>query len=388
MESKRNDMKNQKVTMALFFIKENNETQLFKKWNIYIGKRYLIGRKDSDINIDNPLVSRRHLEITFYTFDQIKVKDLGSRNGTFINNGKATPNQEIKFTSQDKLSLGDINNKIVFMENQEVKPSVFNNPNNENIEKNSESTKIIENNNNKRRIQYNKYNNYNNNRYNRYNNRYRYRIRQRFVKRNRDVNYKPRARSFRKSPISKPKQRDIYSDNYLNSSNDINKTPLTNHVKSYSNKNLNKSYDKYLKNEIREMRNELIGKKVERNKSKNDDNNKRKNLVKLIKNKKIGLEKLKKKLRSIDNDSGEEEDEEEDDGEENDINIIDLDEKIGNKNEKIILKSKKFNNLEFVVDADEKNITKLKKVKKIKYLVNGYLVLNVQKKKFIYDDDE
>ena len=387
MESKRNDTKNQKITMALFFIKENNETQLFKKWNIYIGKKYLIGRKDADINIDNPLISRRHLEITFYTFNQIKVKDLGSRNGTFINNGKATPNQEIKFTSQDKLSLGDINNKVVFMENQEVKQSIFNNPNNENIEKNSESTKIIENNNNvnnKRRTQYNNYNN--NNRYNRYNNRYRYRIRQRFVRRNRDANYKPRAQSFRRSPISKPKQRDIYSDNYLDSSNELNKTPLTNHIRSYSNKNLDKSYDKYLKKEIREKRNELIGKKLERNKSKNEDDDKRNNLVKLIKSKKIGLEKLKKKLRSIDN-SGEE-DEEEDYGEDNDINIIDLDEKIGNKDEKIILKSKKFNNLEFVVNANEKNIKNLKKVKQIKYLVNGYLVLNVQKKQLIYDDDE
>ena len=386
MESKRNDTKNQKITMALFFIKENNETQLFKKWNIYIGKKYLIGRKDADINIDNPLISRRHLEITFYTYNQIKVKDLGSRNGTFINNGKATPNQEIKFTSQDKLSLGDINNKIVFIENQEVKQSVFNNPTNENIEKNSESTKIIENNNNinnKRRIQYNNYNN--NNRYNRYNNRYRYRIRQRFVRRNRVVNYKPRAQSFRRSPASKPKQRDIYSDNYLDSSNELNKTPLTNHIRSYSNKRLNKSYDQYLKKEIREKRNELIGKKVERNKSKNDDEDKRNNLVKLIKSKKIGLEKLKKKLRSIDNDSGEED--EEDYGEDNEINIIDLDEKIGNKNEKIILKSKKFNNLEFVVNANEKNIKNLKKVKQIKYLVNGYLVLNVQKKQLIYDDE-
>ena len=386
MESKRNDTKNQKITMALFFIKENNETQLFKKWNIYIGKKYLIGRKDADINIDNPLISRRHLEITFYTFNQIKVKDLGSRNGTFINNGKATPNQEIKFTSQDKLSLGDINNKVVFMENQEVKQSIFNNPNNENIEKNSESTKIIENNNNinnKRRIQYNNYNN--NNRYNRYNNRYRNRIRQRFVRRNRDANYKPRAQSFRRSPASKAKQRDIYSDNYLDSSNELNKTPLTNHIRSYSNKKLNKSYDQYLKKEIREKRNELIGKKVERNKSKNDDEDKRNNLVKLIKSKKIGLEKLKKKLRSIDNDSGEED--EEDYGEDNEINIIDLDEKIGNKNEKIILKSKKFNNLEFVVNANEKNIKNLKKVKQIKYLVNGYLVLNVQKKQLIYDDE-
>jgi pSer/pThr/pTyr-binding forkhead associated (FHA) protein len=295
MDSNRNNLKNQKITMALFFIKDNNETQLFNKWTIFIGKRYLVGRKDSDINIDNPLISRRHLEITFYTFNQIKVKDLGSRNGTYINNGKATPNQEIKFTSKDKLSIGDINNKIVFLENQEIKNSVFNNPINENIDqKNSESTKIINTNNNnnninKRRNQYNT----SNNRYNRYiNNRYRYRnrIRQRFIKR--DNNYKQRAQSFRKSPIQKSKGRDIYTDYYFDSlSDDIDKTPLTNHNKSYSNKNLNKSYDRYLKKEIEEKKNELLGKKLERNRSKNDE---RKHLVKLFKNKKIGLEKLKK----------------------------------------------------------------------------------------------
>lgn len=386
MDSNRNNLKNQKITMALFFIKDNNETQLFNKWTIFIGKRYLVGRKDSDINIDNPLISRRHLEITFYTFNQIKVKDLGSRNGTYINNGKATPNQEIKFTSKDKLSIGDINNKIVFLENQEIKNSVFNNPINENIDqKNSESTKIINTNNNnnninKRRNQYNT----SNNRYNRYiNNRYRYknRIRQRFIKR--DNNYKQRAQSFRKSPIQKSKGRDIYTDYYFDSlSDDIDKTPLTNHNKSYSNKNLNKSYDRYLKKEIEEKKNELLGKKLERNRSKNDE---RKHLVKLFKNKKIGLEKLKKKLKSIENDS-EEEDEEEDDEEENEIDIIDLDEKIGNKKEKIILKSKKLNNLEFVVNANDKNIKKLKKVKQIKYIVNGYLVLNVKKKKLIYDE--
>lgn len=385
MNSKRNDSINQKVTLALFFIKENNISQLFGKWIINIGKKYLLGRKDADINIDNPLISRRHLEITFYTFNQIKIKDLGSRNGTFINNSKATPNQEIKFTSNDKLSLGDINNKIVFLEYQEPEKSVFNNNFNEikdtNDQKNSESTKIIENN-NKRRPQYNnsyeRYKGY----YNRYNNRFRYRFRRRFRK-NVSTNFRPRAQSYiRKSPDFEKKDRDIHSDNLYDSLSD----EITNINKTFSIKSNDKSYDKYLKKEIEEKKKELIGKKLERNQSKNEDNKlQKKNLVKLIRNKKLGLEILKRKLKNLDNEEKENA-EEEVAGLDDEINIIDLDEKLGNKNGKILLKSKNLENLEFVLNANEKNVKNLKKVKQIKYLVNGYLVLDVKKKTLIFDE--
>lgn len=385
MNSKRNDSINQKVTLALFFIKENNISQLFGKWIINIGKKYLLGRKDADINIDNLLISRRHLEITFYTFNQIKIKDLGSRNGTFINNSKATPNQEIKFTSNDKLSLGDINNKIVFLEYQEPEKSVFNNNFNEikdtNDQKNSESTKIIENN-NKRRPQYNnsyeRYKGY----YNRYNNRFRYRFRRRFRK-NVSTNFRPRAQSYiRKSPDFEKKDRDILSDNLYDSLSD----EITNINKTFSIKSNDKSYDKYLKKEIEEKKKELIGKKLERNQSKNEDNKlQKKNLVKLIRNKKLGLEILKRKLKNLDNEEKENA-EEEVAGLDDEINIIDLDEKLGNKNGKILLKSKNLENLEFVLNANEKNVKNLKKVKQIKYLVNGYLVLDVKKKTLIFDE--
>lgn len=385
MNSKRNDSINQKVTLALFFIKENNISQLFGKWIINIGKKYLLGRKDADINIDNLLISRRHLEITFYTFNQIKIKDLGSRNGTFINNSKATPNQEIKFTSNDKLSLGDINNKIVFLEYQEPEKSVFNNNFNEikdtNDQKNSESTKIIENN-NKRRPQYNnsyeRYKGY----YNRYNNRFRYRFRRRFRK-NVSTNFRPRAQSYiRKSPDFEKKDRDIHSDNLYDSLSD----EITNINKTFSIKSNDKSYDKYLKKEIEEKKKELIGKKLERNQSKNEDNKlQKKNLVKLIRNKKLGLEILKRKLKNLDNEEKENA-EEEVAGLDDEINIIDLDEKLGNKNGKILLKSKNLENLEFVLNANEKNVKNLKKVKQIKYLVNGYLVLDVKKKTLIFDE--
>ena len=91
---------------------------------------------------------------------------------------------------------------------------------------------------------------------------------------------------------------------------------------------------------------------------------------------------MKKKLKSIDVNEDEEEEEEESEGEED---IIDIDDEKGNKNEKIILKTNKLNKLEFTLPLKGKNLKKLKGVKKVKCLVSGYVVLNVKKKKLIYE---
>ena len=145
MDSNKRDSDRQKATLALYFFKENNNQELFGKWDIYVGKKYVIGRKNCDINIDHPLLSRRHLELIFYTNDLINVRDLGSRNGTYINNAKANPYQEIKFSSKDKLSLGDINNKVVFLEYQETKKSIFESKVNNASENNDQKANIITN---------------------------------------------------------------------------------------------------------------------------------------------------------------------------------------------------------------------------------------------------
>ena len=379
MDSNKRDSDRQKATLALYFFKENNNQELFGKWDIYVGKKYVIGRKNCDINIDHPLLSRRHLELIFYTNDLINVRDLGSRNGTYINNAKANPYQEIKFSSKDKLSLGDINNKVVFLEYQETKKSIFeskvNNASENNDQKASEDTKKIVNY-DKRRQYNNQYNQYNNNRFrNRQfiprNNRYRF-------------NYRFRPRSYHKNNYMKPKTRDVHSENYNdslssetykseNKDKKVKKSPVP--ANRYQ-KKIFEQYDNFKKE------NEIIGKKVERNKSesKNDKKNEKKNLEKLIKSKKIGLEKLKKKLKSIENSDEEEEIEEEED----ELELFDEDDKKG-KNQRIIFRTNKLNDLEFVVPVNDKNLKNLKNVKKIKYLVNGYMVLNVKKKKLIYE---
>lgn len=377
MDLNKKNTDRQKITLALYFIKKNENPELFGKWGIYIGKKYIIGRKNSDINIDHPLISRNHLELIFYTNNLINIRDLGSRNGTYINNAKVNPYQEIKFCSKDKLSLGDINNKILFMENQETKKSIFedkiNNENNDNNEQkiSQETKKITSHNYDKRRNLYNKYGQGPM----RPRRGYRYRYRYRF-----------RPHSYHKNIfVPRQKTREIYSDNNSLPSKEfksleINEGGRNNQVNNYSNRNLKNEELK------KDNKNEFIGKKIERNKSqsKNSDKmKKKKDLEKLIQNKKIGLEKLKKKLKSIENDSEEEYDYEEE--EEEGLEIFDLENNKGSKKQKIIFKTDKLNDLEFEVPVNERKLKDLKNVKKIKYLVNGYLVLNVKEKKFVYE---
>ena len=383
MDSNKNNIDRQKVTLALYFIKSNNNQELFGKWGILIGKKYIIGRKNADINIDHPLISRKHLELIFYSNDLINIRDLGSRNGTYINNIKVNPYQEIKFSSKDKLSFGDIDNKIIFLENQEQKNSIFEEKlNNENDEKNdqkvSQETKKLENHNNydRRKNQY---------KYNRYGNR------QFRARRENYFRYRFRPRSYFKNNYdTKPKARDVKSDyNFESAPNNEYRSleeKRNNPIKgNYSNRYKNNEEFKKENTLEKGNKNEFIGKKIERNRSKSNHSEKmrkKRNLEKLIENKKIGLEKLKKKLKSIENGSEEDDYEEDERGEvEEEIDIFDLEDKNG----KMIFKTDKLNNLEFVVPINERNSKDLKNVKKIKYLVNGYLVLNVKEKKLIYE---
>ena len=108
-------------------------------------------------------------------------------------------------------------------------------------------------------------------------------------------------------------------------------------------------------------------------------------MEKLIENKKIGLEKLKKKLKNFENENLDEENIDEDLKEE-ELDLFDLDSKQGNKKQTIVFRTNNLNSLEFEVPVKDRNLKDLKNVKKIKYLVNGYLVLNVKKKQLIYDN--
>jgi pSer/pThr/pTyr-binding forkhead associated (FHA) protein len=59
------------------------------------GPRFLIGRaQDCDLRLPNPLVSRRHAEVISRE-DATFVRDLASRNGTFVNGEPVSQEREL-----------------------------------------------------------------------------------------------------------------------------------------------------------------------------------------------------------------------------------------------------------------------------------------------------
>ena len=79
---------------------------VFKGKKIILTAKIIIGREPGcDIVIDDMLISRKHAEI-----QQIKtafyIKDLNSRNGTFVNNQTVPSGKYLKLSPKDKIRLG------------------------------------------------------------------------------------------------------------------------------------------------------------------------------------------------------------------------------------------------------------------------------------------
>ena len=351
MENNDRDLNRQKVTMAFYSLKEDKIHKLLNSNKIYIGQKYVLGRgKDCDIDLDSFLLSRRHVELIYYSSNLIQIKDLNSRNGTYINNSKVEPNQEIKFSVNDKLSLGDTDNKMIFVEDDKAEKPINKAPVNQNME-----TTPINNNNNTNYVR-----------------------RRRFYNQN-------RVRVTRSQPQNQ-NDKDVYISKLIrqlksgnNTGNFVRFRRRFTPYRRFNQKGTSFSFNQINQNKEKEKENQnvFVGRKTERNNTNIKDNDEND-----FKGKKDGLEKLKKKLKSIDVNEDEEEEEEESEGEED---IIDIDDEKGNKNEKIILKTNKLNKLEFTLPLKGKNLKKLKGVKKVKCLVSGYVVLNVKKKKLIYE---
>lgn len=76
---------------------------------------FKMGRSDGSAPIDLDLTemdtdvfsSRRHAEI-IVRFGEYYLKDLGSRNGTYINDKKIGVNEEVKLNDQDRIILGRV----------------------------------------------------------------------------------------------------------------------------------------------------------------------------------------------------------------------------------------------------------------------------------------
>ena len=112
-----------KINMVLYLLEEKDIKVPSQKWEIVPNKLYIIGRskKEADIALDDKLLSRKHAELTFYDDDKIKIRDLGSRNGTYLNKNRIEPLKDIYFTIKDTLSFGETNNEIIFFDNNNEK---------------------------------------------------------------------------------------------------------------------------------------------------------------------------------------------------------------------------------------------------------------------------
>jgi pSer/pThr/pTyr-binding forkhead associated (FHA) protein len=108
------------ITMLLYMI-DNDKKEPVQNWEIIPKKRYSIGRskKEVDITLNEKLLSRKHAELVYYDNKTIMIKDLNSRNGTYINNERIDPMKDTFFSNKDYLSFGSTNNKIVFFDKNE-----------------------------------------------------------------------------------------------------------------------------------------------------------------------------------------------------------------------------------------------------------------------------
>ena len=108
------------ITMILYVI-QNDKKEPSQNWEIIPKKTYIVGRskKEADISINEKLLSRKQAELTYYDSKKIIVKDLESRNGTFLNKIKIDPLKTYYFNADDVLSFGTTNNEIVFFNQNE-----------------------------------------------------------------------------------------------------------------------------------------------------------------------------------------------------------------------------------------------------------------------------
>ena len=111
------------ITMFYYRLKEGDVKEPVNKFSLIPKKWYIIGRseKNADIVLDEKLLSRKHAELAYYNKSEIYIRDLESRNGTYINKNRIEPNKDVLFTKYDVLSFGDLTNEIVFYDSNEDK---------------------------------------------------------------------------------------------------------------------------------------------------------------------------------------------------------------------------------------------------------------------------
>ena len=72
-----------------------------------VNKFKTLGRGSScDIKLDNPIVSKSHLNVRLLTSVIVEIEDLNSTNGTYVDGEKLVPNKRYQFSSSAQIRIG------------------------------------------------------------------------------------------------------------------------------------------------------------------------------------------------------------------------------------------------------------------------------------------
>ncbi|MDH3676451.1 MAG: FHA domain-containing protein [Anaerolineae bacterium] len=106
--------------VAILLVHEGNSPK--SQWPLFKAS-HVIGREaDSDIQIDERQVSRRHAEIT-YSHQAYRIRDLGSKNGTFLN-GQAVSQEPQPVRNGDEIGIA-LCAKLTFVAEDATAPAVL-----------------------------------------------------------------------------------------------------------------------------------------------------------------------------------------------------------------------------------------------------------------------
>ena len=250
-----------KINMVLYLLEEKDIKVPSQKWEIVPNKIYIVGRskKEADIALDDKLLSRRHAELTFYDDDRIKIRDLGSRNGTYINKKRIEPLKDIYFTIKDTLSFGETNNEIIFFDN-----------NNENRPRDSYNEKKSDSNDKMEKGSYsNRFDNYQKERYsNKYQetDKYKNEKSDNYSNKNRSNRSNRSIKSESKSRGRRSRSREQYREESKNYSNKMKSVENHNEIDNeYSFDRYSKEIDRKIENQRRMMMEQNINREEGRN---------------------------------------------------------------------------------------------------------------------------
>ena len=376
----------QKIMLTLYSFTSNDEKELFGSWPIFIGQKYIIGRgKESDISINSLLLSRRQIELTYYTNNLIIIKDLNSRNGTFINNVKVSPNQEIKFTSKDKLSFGNQNNVVEFHEYFEKKKSIFDE---------KAKGKIVENRNRNeienKRLEVNQLPNNRNT-----NNRFKTRISSVPQRNRNNLNETSDSVDTEIRMKADYTKNDNLDNRYRRNQNSYRYNYNNKYRTNYYNQNNRRKYDDDYNNNKENNTNRFIGRKYGRNMNNRNDNNNRNDIrydnrydnrrnnnrydntnTNTRRKNYVQYRRTETEKTKLNEEIYERNKKIQDELENNLINILNGK---SDENNQITLKENKNNGLDLVMPINDKNLMELKKFKKTKLAVKGFLELDLDK---------